>query len=435
MSNKNRTSLGKPTILIKFNDHVMGNQKVACDEMRDDESIDYSKEMEKVIEDSIDNNECNVSFSDLSKHDEISKSDDRTQEVNDNDNFVNEANIKNRDESCHKPKSYANAVQKNVIQLDTSLDFTPTVISEDGSEFVIFDEKIGRYGLIDAQMDRHGTCYFKFRNHKGMEEVLAKGHGLAKYANVLVEFDVNKGFKDEICMHYRSKDNVVRGTKKVKVEYTWKQDLCTQCRVFGYSDSKCGKVQRSTEERIQETVNSKENNVQGWFFEVRYKRNNKIGKNAQKWSIQDTIEDALKKSPNKFVALEIMNKKEELNMLKDRIIEHDRMKEIYDMNEKNEDVLEGENVAAKKCSANNVIGMDSSIFVYASNSGIERIYMWNEVSAAKIVANDNPRYLLGYFNPTLKAEEHSCGGSYINGEMQDFIDCINDLEVEDISSN
>ncbi|GKC31819.1 hypothetical protein Tco_1039113, partial [Tanacetum coccineum] len=39
----------------------------------------------------------------------------------------------------------------------------------------------------------------------------------------------------------------------------------------------------------------------------------------------------------------------------------DRMKELDDMNEMNEDVLKGGNVAAKRCSANNVSGMDSSV--------------------------------------------------------------------------
>ncbi|GKD46304.1 hypothetical protein Tco_1270949, partial [Tanacetum coccineum] len=101
-----------------------------------------TEEMKKVVENSIDNNECNVSFSDLSNDNEISKCDDRTQEDNDNDCFVNETNTENKDEFHHKPKSYANDVQKNKIQLDTSLDFTPTVISEDGLEFVIFDDEI-----------------------------------------------------------------------------------------------------------------------------------------------------------------------------------------------------------------------------------------------------------------------------------------------------
>nr|GFB60225.1 hypothetical protein [Tanacetum cinerariifolium] len=39
------------------------------------------------------------------------------------------------------------------------------------------------------------------------------------------------------------------------------------------------------------------------------------------------------------------------------------------------------------------------------------------------------------FNVTIKAEEHSSGGSVINEDIQEFIDCINEVEVEDIHNS
>ncbi|GKD36843.1 RNA-directed DNA polymerase, eukaryota, reverse transcriptase zinc-binding domain protein [Tanacetum coccineum] len=40
---------------------------------------------------------------------------------------------------------------------------------------------------------------------------------------------------------------------------------------------------------------------------------------------------------------------------------------------------------------------------------------------------------MGDFNVTLKLEEHSARGSRINGDMQDFVECVNDIEEEDVN--
>ncbi|GKB83474.1 ATPase, F1/V1/A1 complex, alpha/beta subunit [Tanacetum coccineum] len=62
------------------------------------------------------------------------------------------------------------------------------------------------------------------------------GRGRAEFARFLVEFDVKKGFKDEIMIQYKSKENVVKGVKKVVVEYLWEPDICSNCLVFGHSE-------------------------------------------------------------------------------------------------------------------------------------------------------------------------------------------------------
>nr|GEY43712.1 hypothetical protein [Tanacetum cinerariifolium] len=92
-------------------------------------------------------------------------------------------------------KSYDAAVQNKNQSLDTSLSFRPTVTDDDGCEFVVFDEE-----LVDA----NGGCFFKFKNEDGMEKVIEQAQackvvrGRADFARVLVEFDVKKGFKEEI---------------------------------------------------------------------------------------------------------------------------------------------------------------------------------------------------------------------------------------------
>ncbi|GJY60322.1 RNA-directed DNA polymerase, eukaryota, reverse transcriptase zinc-binding domain protein [Tanacetum coccineum] len=74
-------------------------------------------------------------------------------------------------------------------------------------------------------------------------------------------------------------------------------------------------------------------------------------------------------------------------------------------------------------------------YVYASNSGVERRILWNELRNIKAITSGCPWLLMGDFNVTLNLEEHSAGGSKINGDMQDFRDCVNDIEVEDINSS
>ncbi|PWA45745.1 RNA-directed DNA polymerase, eukaryota, Reverse transcriptase zinc-binding domain protein [Artemisia annua] len=69
--------------------------------------------------------------------------------------------------------------------------------------------------------------------------------------------------------------------------------------------------------------------------------------------------------------------------------------------------------------------------VYAANSGIERRTLWKELQAEK----STPWILLGDFSVTLKVEEHSAGGSNVNNDMQNFIDCVEKIEVEDVCSS
>nr|GEX71803.1 hypothetical protein [Tanacetum cinerariifolium] len=164
---------------------------------------------------------------------------------------------------------------------------------------------------------------------------------------------------------YRSKDNVIRGTKKIKVEDLWKPDMCSQCKIFGHSDTRCRKNQNLNVGRNQVAANSKEHAGEEHFTEVRHKRNNLIRNNDQagfnqwkgekrnvwnrngvykrketsqadkdgdpnsikessdvtqgkKWSIQDAVEHAVKNSPNKFSPLEDFNEQEDSSIHNDR---------------------------------------------------------------------------------------------------------------------
>nr|GEV66261.1 hypothetical protein [Tanacetum cinerariifolium] len=73
-------------------------------------------------------------------------------------------------------------------------------------------------------------------------------------------------------------------------------------------------------------------------------------------------------------------------------------------------------------------------FVYAANSGVER-NVWNDLCMAKNATVNHPWLVMGDFNVTMNCNEHSFGGSAITRDMQEFIDCVNTIEVEDICSS
>ncbi|GJW76252.1 RNA-directed DNA polymerase, eukaryota, reverse transcriptase zinc-binding domain protein [Tanacetum coccineum] len=71
-------------------------------------------------------------------------------------------------------------------------------------------------------------------------------------------------------------------------------------------------------------------------------------------------------------------------------------------------------------------------FIYADNKGMDRRILWNDLQIAKCSTVGYPWVIIGDFNVTLNVEEHSAGRSTISNDMQDFIDCVNNIGVEDL---
>ncbi|GKC04121.1 RNA-directed DNA polymerase, eukaryota, reverse transcriptase zinc-binding domain protein [Tanacetum coccineum] len=63
----------------------------------------------------------------------------------------------------------------------------------------------------------------------------------------------------------------------------------------------------------------------------------------------------------------------------------------------------------------------------------ERKELWKDIIRAKGITSGWSWLMTGDFNVTLKNEEHSNGGSRVTNDMQDFFDCVNEAEVEDLS--
>nr|XP_043637991.1 uncharacterized protein LOC122608993 [Erigeron canadensis] len=74
-------------------------------------------------------------------------------------------------------------------------------------------------------------------------------------------------------------------------------------------------------------------------------------------------------------------------------------------------------------------------FVYACNSGVEIRVLWKELYKQRQFVGMEPWALMGDFNITLDVSEHSNGGAFASMDMHEFLDTINELEVEDICSS
>ncbi|GKA78679.1 RNA-directed DNA polymerase, eukaryota, reverse transcriptase zinc-binding domain protein [Tanacetum coccineum] len=74
-------------------------------------------------------------------------------------------------------------------------------------------------------------------------------------------------------------------------------------------------------------------------------------------------------------------------------------------------------------------------FVYASNNRHERKELWKDLYLHMRICRSQPWVIMGDMNVTFNIEEHSSGGSFVTEEMQEFRDCVNSIEVEDIGSS
>nr|GEY67426.1 hypothetical protein [Tanacetum cinerariifolium] len=71
----------------------------------------------------------------------------------------------------------------------------------------------------------------------------------------------------QICKDGKGRAEYARGTKKIKVEDLWKPNTCSQCKIFGHSDTRCRKNQNLNVGRNQVAPNSREHAGEKHFTE------------------------------------------------------------------------------------------------------------------------------------------------------------------------
>nr|GEV62181.1 hypothetical protein [Tanacetum cinerariifolium] len=72
------------------------------------------------------------------------------------------------------------------------------------------------------------------------------------------------------------------------------------------------------------------------------------------------------------------------------------------------------------------------LFVYAAIHTVDRKSLWKALHKHKLAVKDKPWVILGDFNACLDLSERSSGCSKVTTAMNDFQDCVSDIEVEDI---
>ena len=73
-------------------------------------------------------------------------------------------------------------------------------------------------------------------------------------------------------------------------------------------------------------------------------------------------------------------------------------------------------------------------FIYAASNYLDRRDLWENLKKHKMVVKEDAWGLLGDFNVALKHSEYSEGCSSFPKGVEDFIECINCLDIEDLNS-
>nr|GEW55360.1 putative reverse transcriptase domain, aspartic peptidase domain protein [Tanacetum cinerariifolium] len=72
-------------------------------------------------------------------------------------------------------------------------------------------------------------------------------------------------------------------------------------------------------------------------------------------------------------------------------------------------------------------------FVYAANEGNEMRELQKDLELYKRIVGKEAWVMLGDMNVTLASNEHSSGSSFMNRDMNEFRDCINNIEMKDVA--
>ncbi|GJY29764.1 hypothetical protein Tco_0405531 [Tanacetum coccineum] len=207
---------------------------------------------------------------------------DRNDEQKSNNKNVNDETSKEAGVRDVEPNSYIEKLLNNKDNRDNKLCHVPTVINESGQEFVIFDDEI------------------------------------------VNEANATKGLVDFVEVLYLNKQNGEQYVKKVKVEYDWKPQVCTQCLVFRHSDVNCPKKEKEVRK------NQEVNEAHDGFVNEKSKKSNDneiksidtgIGRNMQQnnqmrpfqkkevvnkkiWKVGENVINDVRDTANKFSVLQ-----------------------------------------------------------------------------------------------------------------------------------
>ncbi|GKA61125.1 RNA-directed DNA polymerase, eukaryota, reverse transcriptase zinc-binding domain protein [Tanacetum coccineum] len=335
----------------------------------------------------------------------------------------------------------------------------------------------GKHGLFDIVIDEEELCFVKFKNEEGMNYVINESPWMVNRKPFIVQKWDHKGISilasrlgRPIMMDQMTSDMCNRGIgrlgyARVLVEIEAAKEVRNRRNknnmAGGYDVNRKGEDQnRKNKQKVNEEANSETPRTEK-IWNIGSSNVNELNKNASKYVVLSEDNDERNKDSR-----EIMIDK---RLIVDEFIKNKTQPSIFDtkdwsfdminyfkyawkaMERRNEDDSEEEDVYEntkpfiQSIIADEVIGKGNGSrktflgkiktyisVIYASNNGIERRELWDNLLMNKSVVNDKPWIIMVDFNVTLKPKEHSNRGSGINGDMHEFNDVFNGVEVEDI---
>nr|GEZ26176.1 hypothetical protein [Tanacetum cinerariifolium] len=366
-----------------------------------------------------------------------------------------------------------------------------------------------RFGLRDVQHHSNGVFLFKFANNEGLQFVLENrpwlinGKALlvqkwqldvcikktepsklplwVKLLNVPLEAWTQKGISalasgvgkpiimdaltTEICHSGKGK----LGYARVLVE----PDLCKNCGVFGHNEFSCKFGHETQNEKGTNEVNNdaekkKTRDEQKGFIEVQYKKkvqtngnqkqqknfknNNDKNKDKAKWSVKDDILQAMKRSANKYVVLEVVSEKEniEINILQELKVAVWNVRGMNQEKRQNEvsQLIKEEKlnvcvVIESHLKANKLVKACSKTFgswVWVSNSmhsrkGCKIIVSWNDVVVRVMLVHATVQSILCLLEDPSGNVKIYCSFIYAKNKGVDRRDLWEDLKTHHVIVN
>ncbi|GKB08859.1 RNA-directed DNA polymerase, eukaryota, reverse transcriptase zinc-binding domain protein [Tanacetum coccineum] len=197
--------------------------------------------------------------------------DERGEEMNENITAAG----KNENKANNNQKTYAKMVTKDLKVVNNNLDFVPTIINEEGSEFIIFDESLveKRSAQWKLTVCGHfiGLMELKWDPTIGMEKVEQtkvplwvtlvnlpmeawSTEGISALASSLRKPLIIDNMTARRCQYGEGRLDFAR----VLVEFDVIKGLCSHCQVFGHLFENYTKREKSIEEKERDAKREEE---------------------------------------------------------------------------------------------------------------------------------------------------------------------------------
>ncbi|GJT24309.1 ribonuclease H-like domain-containing protein [Tanacetum coccineum] len=269
-----------------------------------------------------------------------------------------------------------------------------------------------------------------------------KGEGRINFARVLIEVEAGKGLKKEIEVFGHDNKNCM--VKEREMQDTFNEQNMNNNMKFADRPFSVVKNRKVNYEKVNE--NKSYNKWNGYNGDKSMGNSNGESdlNGSNKEGTNEVHEDIMDKSKGKSTLNESNGKcigDEDLILS----IEHRKIVDNY-TNKENE----GDNINSQGCNnevkryyrdrkelfgAAKEMEMEEDVEeVYASNSYVERRKLWRELIQRNI-SNGDPWVIIGDFNVSLNMEEMSNGSFVLTNEMNEFLECTQEIEVEDILSS